>query len=184
MTRAVTNPAELELPIEFEEPSGLTEGDMLRRLEVRYSQVNPGNGPRYVCARHVRSRAGFSARRTADFVALDTWESKLALHGHEVKVSRSDWLTELKQPEKAAEFIPFMHYWWLVVGHRSIVRDGELPDGWGLLAPRGDGLVTVRPARRNEQVKPLPLTRLAAFARAIIRPGSGYLPPVDGGGAG
>jgi hypothetical protein len=160
-----------ELPIEIEQPNGLAEHDMLGLLEARYSAVNPGNGPRYVCARHVRSHAGFSARRTADFVALDTWESKLALHGHEVKVSRSDWLAELKQPEKAAEFIPWMHYWWLVVSYRSIVRDSELPDGWGLMVPRGGGLVVVRPARRNHQVRPLPLTRLAAFARAVVRGG-------------
>jgi hypothetical protein len=162
-----------ELPIEIKQPNGLTEGDLLAMLEKRYSATNPGNGPRYVYARHVRSHAGFfwgqAGNRTADFVALDTWESKLALHGHEVKVSRSDWLTELKHPEKAQEFIPYMHYWWLVVSHRSIVRDGELPDGWGLIAPRGNGLAAVRPARRNADVQPLPLSRMAAFCRAIVR---------------
>lgn len=158
-----------ELPIDIGQPNSLTEPDMLRMLEQRYSATNPGNGPRYVCARHVRSNAGFDARRTADFVALDTWESKLAIHGHEVKVSRSDWLTELKHPEKAAEFIPYMHYWWLVVSSASIVRDGELPDGWGLIAPRGSRLIAVRPARRNPDVQPLPLTRMAAFCRAIVR---------------
>lgn len=144
----------------------VTEGHMMAMLDARYSAVNPANGPRYVTARHVRSHAGFDARRTADYIALDTWQSKLALHGHEIKVSRSDWLTELKQPEKAAEFTPYMHYWWIVAAYAGIVREGELPDGWGLLVPRGGRLVAAVRAQRNE-AKPLPLSRLAAFARAI-----------------
>jgi len=32
---------------------------------------------------------------------MDLWPSGgLEIHGHEVKVSRSDWLRELKEPEK------------------------------------------------------------------------------------
>jgi hypothetical protein len=144
----------------------VTEGHMMTMLDARYSAVNPANGPRYVTARHVRSHAGFDARRTADYVALDTWQSHLALHGHEIKVSRSDWLAELKKPEKAAEFTPYMHYWWIVAAYAGIVRDGELPDGWGLIVPRGGRLVATKRAVYSE-ADPMPLSRLAAFARAI-----------------
>jgi hypothetical protein len=144
----------------------VTERVMLDALHSRYGQ-GFGNGPRYAVAEHVRSHAGFSALRTADFVAMDLWSSRgMDLHGHEVKCSRSDWLAELKQPEKAAEFIPYMNRWWLVVASRAIVRDGELPDGWGLLVLRDRGLVMVTKARRREAL-PLPPTKLAGLLRAV-----------------
>jgi hypothetical protein len=149
----------------------LTERELLDLLHTRYSR-HYGNGARYVTAEHVRSHAGFDARRTADFIAMDTWPSSgLALHGHEVKVSRSDWLTELKQPWKAAEFTPYMTYWWVVVSDRSLVHDAELPEGWGLIAVRGavtQKLVVVKQARR-QRPEPLPRTMTAAFMRAVAK---------------
>lgn len=156
-------------PARSEPAPARTEADMLALLRDRYGATY-GNGIRYASAAHVRSHAGFDARRTADFVAMDLWPSKgLALHGHEVKVSRADWLVELKQPEKAQEFVPYLDYWWLVVADRRIVRDGELPAGWGLLAPRGNRLAVVVPAARNQNPQPLSRSRLAAFVRAIAK---------------
>ena len=144
----------------------LTERDMVKALHAYYG-ARHGNGRRYAVAAQVRSHAGFDARRTADYVAMDLWPSKgLLLHGHEIKVSRSDWLTELKHPEKAAEFIPYMNCWWLVVSDRSIVRDGELPEGWGLMAMSGPCLRIVKQAKRLE-AKPLTATRVAALLRAV-----------------
>lgn len=147
----------------------LAERQMLDMLRYRYRASLYGNGDRFAIAEHVRSHAGFDARRTADFIAMDLWPSKgLALHGHEVKVSRSDWLTELKHPEKAAEFIPYMTYWWLVVADRNIVKRDELPDGWGLLAARGCGLYVSKPAQRRDP-KPMPRTMMAALMRAVAK---------------
>lgn len=118
----------LDLGIKF------TERQMLDLLHRRYSQTNPGNGPRYACAEHVKDGAGFSHRRIADFIAVDCWPTGgIELHGHEVKVSRSDWLHELKRPEKAEAFKRYMDRWWLVVPDAAIVKPGELPVGWGLL---------------------------------------------------
>src|SRR5579859_3147977 len=122
-----------ELDFGLEDPPKMTEAELTDALYERYGQVH-GNGPRYAVAAQVRSQAGHYARRTADFVAMDLWPSaRLTLHGHEIKVSRSDWLRELKDPSKAAEFIPYMNSWWVVVPDARIVRDGELPDDWGLL---------------------------------------------------
>jgi hypothetical protein len=144
----------------------LTERDLNKALRAYYG-VTYGNGRRYVAASQVRSHAGFDARRTADFIAMDLWPSKgLLLHGHEIKVSRSDWLAELKHPEKAAEFIPYMNCWWLVVSDRSIIHDGELPSGWGLMAMSGACLRVFKKAKRHD-AKPLPPARLAAFLRAV-----------------
>ena len=153
-----------------------TERDMLNMLRERYSVVSQGSTIRYAYAEHVRSHAGFDARRTADFMAMDLWPSTgLALHGHEVKCSRSDWLTELRDPSKAEEFKRYMDYWWLVISDRDMVKKGELPDGWGLMAPadrltrlgeRTHGcLRVVRPAPRLIP-DPLPRTMFAALMRA------------------
>ena len=103
--------------------------------------------------------------RTADFVAQDMWEAKgLILHGHEVKVSRSDWLTELADPSKAEAIKRYCDRWWLVVPDRSIVRD-DLPEGWGLLdiGPNGH----LRVARRAPALTPDPIP--AQFRASLMR---------------
>lgn len=57
------------------------------------------------------------------------------LVGHELKVSRADWLKELRHQGKADPWADNCHQWWLVVPEPSIVKDGELPEGWGLMCP-------------------------------------------------
>lgn len=142
-----------------------TERDMLDLLHGRYNATSPGNGPRYACAEHVRSHAGFDASRTADFIAMDLWPSKgLAIHGHEVKVSRSDWLRELASPGKADPFMRYVDRWWLVVADRAIVRD-DLPVGWGLMAVRGGRLIVVTQAPKLRP-EPMPRHLLAPLLRS------------------
>ena len=112
---------------------------MLDRLNVRYGMYN-ANGIRYTRAEHVKISAGHDARRVCDYMAYDLWQGQgrgwdspggPKLHGHEVKVSRSDWLAELRDPTKAEAFSRYCDYWWLVVSDKAIVKPGELPEGWG-----------------------------------------------------
>lgn len=155
----------------------MTEADLTALLVQRYT-VQAGNGQRYVTAAQVRSHAGFDARRTADFIAMDLWPSAgLPFHGHEVKVSRADWLRELKDPSKADEFIPYMNFWWVVVPDASIVRPGELPGGWGLLTVRAGRLAVARKAARWDAL-PMPPSRLAALLRAVAEQARVARPPV------
>ena len=147
--------------------SAHTEAAMLDHLHSRYSRLD-GNGVRYVCAEHVRSQAGFDAPRCADMIVQDLWPAKgLELIGHEVKVARSDWVAELKDPEKAATFRRHLHRWYLVVPDRSIVRD-DLPVGWGLMALRAGKLWVVRPASLLIP-EPMPATMTAALLRAVAK---------------
>lgn len=147
-----------------------TERDMLDLLARRYTQRSQGTNDRWVRAEHVRNGVGFHGYseatgrcndylglRTADFIALDTYESKgLDVHGHEVKVSRSDWLHELADPTKADAWKRYCNRWWLVVPDASIVRAGELPTGWGLLTIRGGKL---HAAHRAPLLEPLPMPK-------------------------
>lgn len=160
----------------------LTERHMLDLLHRRYGKVSMG-ARRYAVAEHVPNTTSWAAR-IADFIAVDCYISqdrhmprRYEVHGHEIKVTRSDWLTELRQPEKAQAFTPYVHRWWLVVADRSIVRDGELPDGWGLLVKAGPVLrrVTTAPLREPE---PMPNGMLAALLRATAK--TAARPSVDG----
>lgn len=153
----------------------VTERDMLDRLNNRYATSN-GNGLRYARAEHVRVTAGFGARRICDYMALDLWPGGYGtkrtgpmLHGHEVKVSRSDWLTELRDPEKAEAFRRYCDFWWLVVSEKSIVKVGELPIGWGLMVATGDSVRVVAWADRNLAVEPMTRDVQATFARAVTK---------------
>ena len=153
----------------------MTEREMLDLLHSRYGVRSHNGGvyaPRYICAEHVRAGAGFE-QRTADFIAVDTWESSmrdgwLTVHGVEVKVSRSDWLRELKDPAKASETLRYASHCWLAVSDPAIVREGELPLGWGLLCPAGRGL-TAKVAAAGRAVEPLTASAIAALLRAVTK---------------
>lgn len=72
--------------------------------------------------------------RRADCIAVNTMPSRnFKVVGFEFKASRSDWLSELKDTEKADHFVQIVDEWYVVAGDTGIVKESELPDGWGLL---------------------------------------------------
>lgn len=157
-----------------------TERDMLDALARRYTAIRQGTiADRWVCAEHVRATLGYSrTQRIADFISADKYPghpygSSLAFHGHEVKVSRSDWLRELADLSKSETFKRHMHHWWLVVPDASIVRDGELPVGWGLMVLGKTGALRAKvPAPRlspEEMPSDLIISLMSASARTAHR---------------
>ena len=107
--------------------------DLIARLHVRYPRE------RYALLEQVRDGPGYSASRTGDLVAVGLWPSRgCEVGGFEVKVSRADWLRELKAPQKAESLYAFCDRWWLVVpSARDTLRDGELPPTWGCIEAHG-----------------------------------------------
>lgn len=123
--------------------------DLRKLLETRYS------GSSWALFFEVANATGFAKNRSADAVAMSLWPSRgLELIGHEIKVSRADWLKEKKQPEKAHAVGRFCHRWWVVAADRTIVTREELPQGWGLLVPKGTGLGVVVEAPLREVEPP------------------------------
>lgn len=122
---------------------------------------------RYAMLEEVANATGYSGDRSADALMMELWKPH-EWHGFEIKASRADWLRELKDPSKAETFKRHMDHWWLVVGDAAIVKDGELPEGWGLLVPT-DGR-TLRVAKAAPQLKPEPIPRvfMAALMRRIV----------------
>lgn len=136
----------------------LAENDLYQMLQKRYAEGGWALFPQ------VYRRTGNVSCRIADAVAMSTWPSRgLEMHGFEIKVSRSDWLRELEDVEKADEIFQFCDRWWIVASV-NVVAVGELPPTWGLMEPRGASLRTTIAAPKLEP-KPLDKPFLAAVLR-------------------
>ncbi len=132
--------------------------DLIAALAARYEH------PRYAFFSEVGNAVGFPSSRL-DALAMAMWRSLgLEVHGFEIKLTRSDWLREKRQPFKNEDLYSYCDRWWLVLGDKDIVKDGELPPTWGLLLPRGKSLVL---AVKAPQLTPTPLDRV--FVASILR---------------
>lgn len=152
-----------------------TERDLLDLLHKRYNKVYV-NGRRYVVGEHVKDRAGHYTQAILDAVVLDVWPSSgLVAYGFEVKTSRGDYLREIRRPDKAAAFTPYLDYFWIIAATRDVVRD-DLPDGWGLLVKSGPRLVTVKQGRRNRERQEMPRAMQFSLARSIAKTAERHTP--------
>lgn len=114
----------------------------------------------------VRNAGGFDADRTCDAMTVGLWPStNHKIVGFEIKVSRADWLREIKDPWKSEAFAKFCDEWWLVIQKADMVKPGELPDGWGVMVPHASGLKRVHHAKGREKVEPLERGLLAAMMK-------------------
>lgn len=132
--------------------------------DVRAALMNRYRAPEWACFFEVADRTGARATRSADAIAMSLYPSRgLRLHGFEIKVSRSDWLHELKQPDKSVPLQRYCDHWWIVTP-ADIVKDGEMPPTWGHLILKGNGLncATKAPALPREPWAP-------EFLAALLR---------------
>lgn len=105
---------------------------LLQRHYIKPSQPLPGG----VFLHEVGGNGSWGASGRADALYIGfTSSSGRILIGHELKISRADWLNELNKPGKADQWADQCHAWYLVVNDPAIVKDGELPPGWGLMSP-------------------------------------------------
>jgi hypothetical protein len=134
----VTTPLETRppQPMSHAEPVSGDRGrtaELLAKLRRHYIKPGPRPGGLFVeeCGRN--GNAGAGSRCDALYVGF-TAASGRTLIGHEVKVSRGDWLRELDKPGKADTWADSCHAWY-VVAPAGVVQIEELPDGWGLMNP-------------------------------------------------
>lgn len=137
----------------------ITAKDMEKYLAQRYC-----DSYEWVFLTQVRSSTG-SANRIADAMAFNMYGSTgYEIIGFEIKVSRSDWLSELKHMGKSDELMAYCDKWYLVVSDASIVQPGELPKNWGLLVLKDGKLKqTLKPVRTKTD--PIPLHFMASILR-------------------
>ena len=148
------------------------------RAVVRAHFGPQGHG--HVVFEEVRSETGWTSgkpTRSCDVLALSLWRTKgIELHGLELKVSRGDWLRELRQPEKAGAIAKYVDRWWLVVPSLDVAQPMELPPGWGLMVVDAERVAAglTRPLRvvvKAPKRDAAPLDRLfvAALMRKVAR---------------
>jgi len=139
----------------------------MKWTEFRLYELIQKRYPEGRCAtfRTVYETTGYDSGHIADAISMGLWPSRgLDIHGFELKVSRADWLKELKKPEKAEGIAKYCDYWWLVISNPDYVKDGELPNKWGMLVPHRGKLSTIKKAKRLE---PVPLDR--NFVASLLR---------------
>lgn len=108
--------------------------DLVARLRRHY--IKPGPMPGGIFLAECGINGGFGSSQRVDAVHVGfTSSSGRILTGHEIKVSRADWLHELDQTEKADLWSDQCHAWYVVAPSIDIVRSEELPHHWGLMVP-------------------------------------------------
>lgn len=112
----------------------VTSADIRAALRLRFDATS------HALLFEVADGTGANAKRYADAVAIGLWPS----HGHkiegvEIKISRSDFLRELKDHSKAEAIYRYCNHWWIACP-KGMVSPGELPPTWGLLELVGDSL--------------------------------------------
>lgn len=119
----------------------------------------------YALLAEVRDAAGFGSSRAADGIAMNLWPSRgLEVEGIEIKSYRSDWLKELKTPEKAENIFRYCDRWWLVAAAEDVVKVEEVPKTWGLMVVVKGRLKTIKDAPK---LTPIGLDR--NFVAAMLK---------------
>lgn len=137
----------------------MTSADIRAALRARFTS------PEWAIFFEVGDGTGAQHRRWADAVAMNLWPSRgLSINGFEIKVSRSDWRSELKNPAKSEPVQRYCDYWW-IVAPAGIVPKEELPDTWGLFEVSPSG--KIKQVVAAPKLAPKPVTR--PFMAALLR---------------
>lgn len=119
--------------------------DVIDLLRIKYPKEEG-----FVFLEQVANSNGY-VRRYADAIVMNVWRSRFQIIGIEVKVSRSDWLSELKKPEKADLIHQYCDLWY-VATPEGIIKPGELPAGWGHLECKDKVYCRADSARNQHKV--------------------------------
>ena len=153
----------------------LRTGDLTHMVISKYGALNGAeNLGKYIALTQVASSTG-GATNIADVMILGAWHSSgNELEGFELKVSRADWLNEVKRPEKCLPSKQYCHRWWLVITDAAMVKEGELPDDWGMMVVVNGQLKVVKKA---PQLNPIPLAM--DFVASLLRTDARETVPLD-----
>lgn len=120
--------------------------------------------PAYATFFEVSSATGLDRKRYADALVFSLYPSRgLERIGFEFKVSRADWLSELRSPEKAENISQYCDRWY-VVSVEGVIEPGELPPTWGHMIFKSGRLKTVVAAPEKGCIEPS-----REFMAAIMR---------------
>lgn len=153
----------------------LRTGELTHMVVEKYGgDKGAENLSKYIALTQVASSTG-GANNIADVMVIGAWHSSgNELEGFEVKVSRADWLNEIKNPDKCVASKKYCHRWWLVIADASMVKDGELPEDWGMMAVVNGQLKVIKKA---PLLKPVPVAM--DFVASLLRTDARETIPLD-----
>ncbi len=136
-----------EAPAKPAAPKRILTVDVRELLRRRFAS------PEWALMEEVAPHTG-GGTRYADAVAMNLWKSRAhVIYGFEIKVSRGDWLHELRTPAKAEESVFDYCDGWYVVAPAGVIAEGELPVTWGYLEVQGGRVVErVKPPKLQPKV--------------------------------
>ena len=126
--------------------------------------------PEWATLTELSGRVGFhGVDRRADVVAFNCWPSK----GHvrlafEIKRTRADFMREVDHPDKRQWLEKYFHQTYFAVTP-GIVKEDEVPEGWGLLVTTkaGDKLIRRKAAQHREAPELPEFLALSAIRRLV-----------------
>jgi hypothetical protein len=109
---------------------------------------------------------GFQNQQRIDAFAVALWPSKKAIrHSYEIKVSRQDFLNEIKNPQKRQFALDNSEQFWFAIAD-GIADKSEIPDEAGLLIYKNDKLISVKNAPKRK-VPPITTDMLLSIAKRM-----------------
>lgn len=140
--------------------------EIVELIRKRYPAIKKGYNPHVVLEQVPDGTT--NQNRWVDVAVFSMWESLggLTRSAFEIKVTREDFLNELRNPEKHQWCKECFHEFWFVAP-KDVINIDELPSGAGWMYPttNGDKLMIARQAPRNDNPK-LDDQLLSAFMRA------------------
>lgn len=125
----------------------ITAKDLYAALRRRYGVDSRGGG---IMVDEVSINGAFGASTRADALYMGfTSKTGRRLEGFEIKVTRGDWLAEIRNLDKGELWFTNCHRWWIVT-LPDIVEPSELPDDWGLMVLERGALKVKVPAPTND----------------------------------
>jgi len=112
------------------EKKKVTTGDIITFLESRFKDKHE-----YIAVKELRPYTGFGeyADQRIDFWVMNTYPSKRhARHSFEIKTSRSDFLREIKQPNKRRIGLAISNQFWFIAPE-GLIKPEEVPIECGLI---------------------------------------------------
>lgn len=124
---------------------------------------------RYGVLTEVNSGTGYLGMTWIDALVISLWPSD-GMHrmAFEVKVSRADFLSEMKKHSKNEFFREHCHEFWYATAKGVVKSEDEIPEGCGWMCMRGDSqLVIKKQAQRKVDVL-LDDTFVASITRSCL----------------
>lgn len=142
----------------------ISTSELTHRLFSKFGTSEDATTNPYIVTTQVRPNATHGDS-TADAVVIGNWPSNgYEIQGFEIKVSRADWLNEVKKPNKCDPTKKYCNKWWLLIASEKMVKPGELPEDWGMMVAHGRNLRIVKDA---PTLTPEPLT--VKFLTGLMR---------------